>query len=131
MPATHLASRAIVRLSPQQAGEDVGQFLQCLVSQDVTGALPVWTGLLSPQGKVLFDFIVWPDGSDLLIDCEADAADALVKRLALYRLRRAIGIAVDPDLAVHWQPGPRPDAGPGAGRDHRLAALGSRWLAPA
>lgn len=121
-PATHLASRAIIRLSAQQAEEDVAGFLQGLVSQDVTGALPVWTGLLSPQGKVLFDFIVWADGSDLLIDCEASAAEALVRRLAIYRLRRAITIAVDPGLAVHWRAG--------TGNDPRLPQLGMRWLAP-
>ena len=123
MPVTLLASRALLRLSPQQDDEDVAQFLQGLITQDVTGALPVWAGLLSPQGKVLFDFIVWQDGRDLLIDCEADAADALAKRLTLYRLRRPIAIARDPALAVHWQPEP--------GNDPRLAELGTRWLAPA
>ena len=122
MPATHLSSRAVIRLSPKLAEEDVAGFLQGLVSQDVTGPLPVWTGLLSPQGKVLFDFIVWSQGPDLLIDCEADAAEALVKRLAIYRLRRAITIAVEPDLAVHWRPE--------TGNDPRLPALGTRWLAP-
>ncbi len=126
MPATCLKNRAIVRLSPQQDDEDVAQFLQGLVSQDVTAALPVWAGLLTPQGKVLFDFIVWDQGRDLLIDCEADAADALAKRLALYRLRRPIAIARDPSLAVHWQP----EAGPETSNDPRLAALGTRWLAP-
>ena len=135
MPATHLASRAIVRLSPLREEEDTVQFLQGLVTQDLTGTLPVWTGLLSPQGKVLFDFIVWADGADLLLDCEAFAAEALAKRLAIYRLRRAIAIAVDPGLAVHWRPngGPEtsPDAGPEAGNDPRLAALGTRWIAPA
>ena len=123
MPATRLVSRAVIRLSPQQGEEDVVQVLQGLVTQDVTGALPVWTGLLSPQGKGLFDFIVWPDGTDLLLDCEASAAEALAKRLSIYRLRRAITIAVDPGLSVHWRPEP--------GNDPRLPALGTRWLAPA
>ena len=41
------------------------------------GPLPVWAGLLTAQGKCLFDFIVWGDGDDLLLDCEADAADDL------------------------------------------------------
>src|SRR5919205_3778475 len=98
MPATTLADRAVVRLS----GEDVRGFLQGLVTNDVTGKLPVWAGLLTPQGKCLFDFIVWSDGDDLLLDCEAEAADDLIKRLTIYRLRRAIRIARDPSLTVHW-----------------------------
>jgi folate-binding protein YgfZ len=127
MTATRLRGRAVLRLSPRtQSGEDVTAFLQGLVTSDVTGPLPVWTGLLSPQGKALFDFLVWPSGDDLLIDCEADAADALIRRLAMYRLRRAIDIARDDTLAVHW----RPHIGDGAAPDPRLAALGERWIAP-
>ena len=126
MLATRLFSRAIVRVSPLEAGEDVAGFLQGLVTNDVTDALPVWAALLTAQGKVLFDFIVWPGDASLLLDCEADVAEALAKRLSLYRLRRKIGIAVDPALAVHW----RDHIGAGAASDPRLAALGERWLAP-
>ena len=127
MSATRLFSRALLRVSPEDPAEDAGAFLQGLVTSDVAGPLPVWAGLLTPQGKVLFDFIVWPSGRDLLIDCEADAADALAKRLSLYRLRRAIGIARDDHLAVHW----RDHFGDGAASDPRLPALGERWIAPA
>src|SRR5215469_7202098 len=98
MSSTTLTDRAIVRLS----GEDVRGFLQGLVTNDVTGPLPVWAGLLTPQGKALFDFILWADGEDVLIDCEAAQADALARRLTLYRLRRPITIARDDKLAVHW-----------------------------
>jgi hypothetical protein len=126
MTATRLFSRAVIRLSPE-AGEDVAGFLQGLVTQDVTGLLPVWCGLLTPQGKALFDFLVWPSGEDLLLDCEAEAAEALVRRLSLYRLRRRIAIGVDPQVTVHW----RPHVGDGASPDPRLAALGERWVAPA
>jgi folate-binding protein YgfZ len=119
---TRLFSRAVIRLSALEETESSPDFLQGLVTNDVTGALPVWAALLTPQGKVLFDFIVWPDGKDLLIDCENDAAEALVKRLSLYRLRRKIGIAVDPDLTVQWSAEP--------GNDPRLAALGTRWIKP-
>src|SRR5437870_2520290 len=113
--STTLADRAVVRLS----GEDVGGFLQGLVTNDVMGALPVWAGLLTPQGKCLFDFIVWPNdqgsGDDLLLDCEAQTADDLIKRLTIYCLRRAISIERDQALAVHWSK----DGGEGVG-DARL-----------
>src|SRR6476620_7849903 len=98
MAATTRTDRAVIRLS----GEDVRGFLQGLVTSDVTGSLPVWTGLLTPQGKCLFDFIIWPDGEDLLLDCEAAAAEDLIKRLAIYRLRRPMRIDRDNALAVHW-----------------------------
>ena len=120
-PPTTLSDRAVLRLS----GEDVRGFVQGLVTSDVAGALPVWAGLLTPQGKCLFDFLIWADGDDLLIDCEAAAADELIKRLAIYRLRRPITIAADKSLAVHWSR----DGDQGA-PDPRLAALGRRWLAP-
>jgi folate-binding protein YgfZ len=122
MPATTLTDRAVVRLS----GEDVRGFLQGLVTNDVSGPLPVWAGLLSAQGKCLFDFLVWAEGEDLLIDCEAEAADDLAKRLRMYRLRRAIAIERDEGLAVHWSR----EGGAGC-PDPRLAELGWRWLAPA
>ncbi|WP_088307407.1 CAF17-like 4Fe-4S cluster assembly/insertion protein YgfZ [Novosphingobium sp. B 225] len=125
MTATLLTRRAVLRLTPLEPGEDVRSFLQGLVTHDVTGALPVWAALLSPQGKVLFDFLVWADGADLLVDCAADQAEALAKRLGLYRLRRKLGIAIDPALGVHWQPG----AGPAP--DPRLPELGQRWLGAA
>jgi folate-binding protein YgfZ len=118
--STTLADRSVIRLS----GEDVRGFLQGLVTSDVVGPLPVWTGLLTPQGKTLFDFLVWADGDDLLIDCEASVADAMSKRLSTYRLRRAIVIERDPMVAVHWSPG-----GDDGVDDPRLPALGRRWLA--
>jgi hypothetical protein len=121
MAATTLTERAVVRLS----GEDVRGFLQGLITSDVSKERPVWAGLLTPQGKCLFDFIVWSDGDDLLLDCEADAADDLVKRLGIYRLRRRIKIERDGSLAVHWSPDGEGIADP------RLPALGVRRLAPA
>ncbi len=129
--ATWLGARALIRLSPLDPGEDARGFLQGLVTQDVVaGPLPCWAAMLTPQGKVLFDFLVWPDvtggSDDLLLDVEAASADALAKRLTIYRLRRRIGIAPEPGLAVHWSPTPVDGALP----DPRLAALGWRWLAP-
>ncbi len=122
MTATHLTNRAVIRLSAQDDSEDVRSFLQGLVTNDVNDPLPCWAALLSPQGKVLFDFIIWADDADLLLDCEGNQAEALAKRLSLYRLRRKIAIAPDPAVAVHWQ------AGEGPSPDPRLASLGQRWL---
>lgn len=118
MTNTTLVDRAVIRLS----GDDVRGFLQGLVTNDVLGALPVWAGLLTPQGKALFDFLVWADGDDLLIDCEAEQADALVKRLIMYRLRKPIAIARDPALAVHWSAPSSPSSCDGEG-DRREAAV--------
>jgi hypothetical protein len=140
MTGTTLVDRALIRLS----GEDVRGFLQGLVTNDVASLAPdrpLWAGLLSPQGKALFDFILWADGDDVLIDCEREAAADLAKRLTLYRLRRPIRIAPEEGLAVHWSIRPPAEAGaqdgagagsqssPGNTKDPRLAELGHRWLA--
>ncbi|MBU0863337.1 MAG: folate-binding protein [Alphaproteobacteria bacterium] len=122
MANTTLIDRALIRLS----GDDVRGFLQGLVTNDTSGDLPVWAALLSAQGKALFDFLIWSDGDDILIDCERDAAGDLAKRLTLYRLRRAIAIEREPDLCVHWAA----DGDLGV-VDPRLPELGQRWLAPA
>ena len=123
-PATMLADRRVVRVS----GDDARGFLQGLVTAD-TAALapdaPAWGALLSPQGKALFDVILWADGAAVLIDVEATQADALVRRLTMYRLRRTIDIAVT-DLAVHWSL-----SGEVGVPDPRLAALGNRWIGSA
>jgi folate-binding protein YgfZ len=122
MAGTTMIDRALLRL----AGEDVRGFLQGLVTNDLAllaPERPLWAGLLTAQGKALFDFILWDAGADVLIDCEAAQAEALARRLTLYRLRRAIAIGRDESLAVHWSP-------EGTG-DPRLPTLGRRWLAPA
>ena len=123
MAGTTLIERALIRLS----GEDVRGFLQGLVTHDLdllSEERPLWAGLLTAQGKALFDFIIWADGEDVLIDCERGSAGDLAKRLSLYRLRRAITIEREPELCVHWAP---EGEGPS---DPRLPELGRRWLAP-
>jgi folate-binding protein YgfZ len=141
MSAPRLFDRSVIRLSAAGEGEDVRAFLQGLVTQDVTADLPLWAGLLTPQGKALFDFLLWADGDDVLIDCEAEQAEALVRRLSLYRLRRKIAIIIDPEFGVFWSLDGRSDAekyrnsdqGPlpwGEYDDPRLAALGKRWISP-
>jgi hypothetical protein len=123
MAATTLVDRSLLRLT----GEDVRGFLQGLVTNDLALLAPdrpLWAGLLTPQGKALFDFILWASGEEVLIDCEAEAAGELARRLALYRLRRKIAIEPAEGLAVHWAPGGE------SVLDPRLPGLGRRWLAP-
>lgn len=124
MTGTTLTDRALIRIS----GEEARPFLQGLLTRDVLTLKadePRWTGLLTPQGKALYDFVLWADGEDVLIDCEAAQAEALAKRLTLYRLRRKVAIAREDALAVHWSL-----EAPDKPFDPRLADLGRRWLAP-
>lgn len=122
-PPTWLSDRTVVRIG----GTDARDFLQGLVTQDMARVLPdqpLWGGLLSPQGKALFDFLLW-DGGDgaILIDVERSAAKDLVRRLSLYRLRRAVTIDLVESLYVHWAA----DGEQGVA-DPRLPALGRRWI---
>ena len=124
MTGTTLTDRTLIRIS----GEEAKSFLQGLLTRDVLTLKPGeprWSGLLTPQGKALFDFILWGDGEDVLIDCESAQADALARRLTLYRLRRRVTIAREEGLAVHWaiDAADKP-------LDPRLPLLGHRWIAP-
>jgi len=120
MPKPRLFDRAVIRISPTEPEENVRAFLQGLVTQDVEKELPLWAGLLSPQGKALFDFMLWADGGDILLDVESAQAEGLVRRLSMYRLRRKISIAVDAALGVFWSPD--------GNDDPRHPVLGKRWL---
>lgn len=121
--ATWLSDRAVIRVG----GAEARPFLNGLITNDVAKwaeGEPRWSGLLSPQGKALFDFILWTDGpEDVLIDCEIEQMDAIIRRFSLYRLRRPVTIARDESLTVHWSPEPSNKP-----LDPRLPALGHRWL---
>tara|TARA_R110000772_G_scaffold73771_14_gene161138 strand:- start:683 stop:1432 length:750 start_codon:yes stop_codon:yes gene_type:complete len=126
MTETRLIQRAVIRISASDGDEDCRDFLQGLVTQDMRTVglgTPQWSALLSAQGKLLFDFFLWADGNDILIDCEKEHAEALAKRLKLYRLRRKINIEVDENLTVHWAANAKEKP-----TDPRLAAIGNRWL---
>jgi folate-binding protein YgfZ len=120
-----LPNRGLLRLS----GPDRIGFLQGLVSNDVKAVQPgraVYACLLTPQGKFLHDFFLYAEGDSLLIDCEADRRDDLLRRLKAYKLRSKIELTdVTDDFAVF--------AAFGAGQgvpDPRSPALGHRLLLP-
>src|SRR6516164_4462809 len=86
-------------------GEDRLSFLHGLVTNDVEGLAERegrFTGLLSPQGKILFDFFIVSAGDAFLVDCPSELAANLTKRLALYRLRAKVTIA---DVSDRWRVG--------------------------
>jgi hypothetical protein len=125
MTIAQLHDRAVLLV----AGADAHDFLQGLLTQDLAllaPATPLYAGLLSPQGKALFDMMLFADPNGVLIDIAADRAAALTKRLSLYRLRKAV--TIEP-VALAVFAGWDGDAG-NHPADPRLAALGSRWIAP-
>ena len=80
--------RTVLRIG----GKDRVDFLQGLVTNDVTRGGLIWAALLTPQGKYLFDFFLLDQGDVLLLDVKAEVADALVQRLSMYRLRADVSI---------------------------------------
>lgn len=125
MPLCHLSDRALLRLS----GPDARPFLQGLLTHDVTTlspTAPLHAGLLSPQGKALFQLFLFADGEDVLLDVNAHQIDALSRRLTMFRLRKQVTIAPQPALAV-WQQWAEPSPHPA---DPRHLRAGSRFLAP-
>jgi tRNA-modifying protein YgfZ len=129
--ASLLASRGVLRLR----GADARKYLQGLITNDIgkaQGAGAIHAGLLSPQGKILFDFFVVEDGDGFLIDVAQVKAEELLKRLAFYRLRAQVEIAEEPSLVVAaaWSGTPGMPEGAIVYADPRLLELGFRILAP-
>ncbi|MBI3678632.1 MAG: folate-binding protein YgfZ [Proteobacteria bacterium] len=107
MTVAHLTDRAVIDIS----GPETGNFLQGLITNDVEildAGEALYAALLTPQGKILFDFLAARSGDTVFLDCAAAAREALVKRLTLYRLRTKVTITARDDLAVvaAWNTGP-------------------------
>ena len=132
--AAVLSDRAVIDVG----GADARDFLHGIITNDMKAAQDgkaLHAGLLTPQGKMLFDFFVCPvgEGTDehFLLDCPAAAKEEFVKRLTFYRLRARVGItdlADELQVVAVWDGEPQ-DAGGEAFADPRLAELGSRVIA--
>jgi folate-binding protein YgfZ len=138
MPSAHialLADRGVVRI----AGADAARLLQGVISNDVDlldRLSAIHAGLLSPQGKILFEFFVARAGDGFLLETARDKAADLAKRLLMYRLRAKATIAdasTDYRLLVAWgkSAGQVVPRGIVSYADPRLADLGTRLLQPA
>jgi tRNA-modifying protein YgfZ len=135
MKAAFLPDRGVVKAS----GEDARNFLNGLVTTDVTELKPGlgrFGALLTPQGKIIVDFLVCEapagHGGGFLFDCPRALAQTLADKLSFYKLRAKVNVenlsdslgaiaAWDGELAV------RPDL---TYADPREQALGWRILAP-
>ncbi|MGV1984995.1 YgfZ/GcvT domain-containing protein [Agrobacterium sp. 22-221-1] len=121
MPSALLADRRLIRVS----GTGAEEFLNNLITADVEN-LPEGearaAALLTPQGKILFDFLIWRDGGDYLIETGAAEQDALLRRLTMYKLRAPVDLKAETveGVSVFWN-GTAPTAGI---KDGRFAKAG-------
>lgn len=129
--AAILADRSIIEIS----GAPASNFLNGLVTvdlADVAHGSARHGALLTPQGKILYEFCIFHGGPEsLLLDVSAEFAEELVKRLTFYKLRAKLEIGIRDDLsvAVLWgDPGAAAIAG--AAPDPRHGEMGWRALLP-
>lgn len=119
MPAAYLSERNLIRIG----GADAEHFLQNLITTDVEKIAPgkAYPGaLLTPQGKILFDFMIWRDEAGFVLDTATSQADGLIKRFTLYKLRAAVEISLIEEKGVTVRWGEEPVDG--ALQDMRFAA---------
>ena len=91
--------RAVLNLE----GAEAENFLHNVVTADILGLAiggATYAALLTPQGKILFDFFVLKTGEGYLLDCAASQLEELMKRLMFYRLRAKVTISHRSDLEV-------------------------------
>ena len=138
MLTAHLMDRGVVRVT----GEEARKFLDGLLTCDmdkVTPERPRFGALLTPQGKILFDFLVFEAPADagggFYLDCLKFMAPDLAKRLGFYKLRAKVAVEnLSGSLAVvaGWGDLPKPDDEIGlVAEDPRLPALGWRAIVAA
>ncbi len=128
-----LADRGVVSVT----GRDSEKLLQDLVTNDVEGLSEGearFAGLLSPQGKILFDFFVVRHGEGYLLDVVRSKAADLVKRLTMYKLRADVAItniseSYEVCAALGADSKSLPEAGSISFTDPRDPAIGLRLLA--
>ena len=121
MPSAFFADRRLIRVS----GTGAEEFLNNLITADVEN-LPEGearaAALLTPQGKILFDFMIWRDGGDYLIETGVAEQDALLRRLTMYKLRAPVDLKAETveGVSVFWN-----ETAPTAGiRDGRFGKGG-------
>ena len=135
MKSAFLPDRGVIKV----AGEDARNFLNGLITTDVDRLKPGlgrFGALLTPQGKIIVDFLITEappgHGGGFLIDCPQPLAKGLADKLGFYKLRAKVAVENLSDslgVIAAWggEPAMKPDL---AFADPRDASLGWRILAP-
>ena len=125
MPALILSDRTVIRVD----GADAQHFLQNLITANVDAIKPGEAqpaALLTPQGKVLFDFLISKAG-ETAYDCDirSDQAEDFIRRLQLYKLRAAVSFEAlkEQPVIAGWDS----EAPAGALRDLRFPLEAKVW----
>ena len=123
-------------------GPDCRALLQRLLTCDLTDLRPpalTYGGLLSPQGKLLFDFLIFVRAGSYILDLPSSLAEPCIRRLSMYRLRAQVDIRLHEEAlkcVVFWGGEDEKPACIAAGdgddiqRDPRLPRAGYRALVP-
>ena len=128
---TRLTDRGVLHVS----GEDARDFLQGLITSDMAQVEPgagIHAALLTPQGKILFDFFITAEGTGFLMDCARASVGELMQRLGFYKLRAAVDFTDLSDEMGVWAVWGDTSGFTGAGTtfpDPRLDGLGLRMIA--
>ncbi|MGI2035671.1 YgfZ/GcvT domain-containing protein [Rhizobium panacihumi] len=99
MPSAFLSDRALLSIT----GKDAEDFLHNLITTDVAGLPEVEArpgALLTPQGKILFDFVIWRIEGGFAIEIDHAQREAFARRLTMYKLRAMVDIAMIDTVGV-------------------------------
>ncbi|MGB5948925.1 MAG: folate-binding protein [Parvibaculum sp.] len=124
LKAAILPDRGVLRVG----GADAREFLQGLVTNNVDLVKPgeaIYAGLLTPQGKFLFDFFITSEDGGFILDCDGGRVGELQKRLTFYKLRANItleDLSAERSVIAFWGGAQAAFPDP-ASTDPRLAAL--------
>ncbi len=80
-----LEDRGLISIS----GNDKEEFLQNIITNDikkVNSGNSIFSAILSPQGKYLFEFFITLSNNEFFLDCDGDSTKKLVFHLAKYKL---------------------------------------------
>lgn len=121
MPSAFLPDRSFIHVG----GPDAEHFLQNLITTDL-GSLAESEArpgaLLTPQGKILFDFLIWRTSDGFVLDTGAAQQEALIRRLTMYKLRAAVTLTAGAETGATVTWGGEDDSGV---LDHRFALAGT------